>query len=77
MSTSFSRPGYRIARKSRKSAKIGKAHRINKDQAIEFFRTGIRSKGGINAKAKRVSSHWKKKTCTWQGHKMVQKVRFI
>jgi large subunit ribosomal protein L5 len=33
----LSRPGYRIARKSRKSAKIGKAHRINKDQAIEFF----------------------------------------
>ncbi|MGI0049819.1 MAG: 50S ribosomal protein L5 [Nitrososphaera sp.] len=33
----LSRPGYRIARKSRKSAKIGKTHRINKDQAIEFF----------------------------------------
>lgn len=32
------RPGYRIARKSRKSAKIGKTHRINKDDAIEFFR---------------------------------------
>jgi large subunit ribosomal protein L5 len=31
------RPGYRIARKSRKSAKIGKSHRINKDQAVEFF----------------------------------------
>ena len=34
----LSRPGYRIARKSRKSAKIGKAHRINKDDAIEFFK---------------------------------------
>lgn len=33
----LSRPGYRIARKSRKSAKIGKTHRINKDQAMEFF----------------------------------------
>jgi len=34
----LSRPGYRIARKSRKSAKIGKTHRINKDNAIEFFK---------------------------------------
>ncbi len=34
----LSRPGYRIARKSRKSAKIGKAHRINKDDAVAFFR---------------------------------------
>ena len=34
----LSRPGYRIARKSRKSAKIGKNHRINKDDAIEFFK---------------------------------------
>jgi large subunit ribosomal protein L5 len=33
----LSRPGYRIARKSRKSAKIGKTHRINKDQAMKFF----------------------------------------
>jgi large subunit ribosomal protein L5 len=33
----LSRPGYRIARKSRKNAKIGKTHRINKDQAMEFF----------------------------------------
>jgi large subunit ribosomal protein L5 len=34
----LNRPGYRIARKSRKSAKIGKTHRINKDDAIEFFK---------------------------------------
>jgi large subunit ribosomal protein L5 len=32
------RPGYRIARKSRKRAKIGKSHRINKQEAIEFFK---------------------------------------
>ncbi|SRR5581483_1058604 len=32
------RPGYRIARKSRKSARIGKNHRINKDEAMEFFK---------------------------------------
>ncbi len=32
------RPGYRIARKSRNSGKIGKKHRINRDEAIEFFR---------------------------------------
>ncbi len=31
------RPGYRIARKSRKSAKIGKHHRINKEEAVEFL----------------------------------------
>lgn len=34
----LSRAGYRIARKSRKSGKIGKEHRINKDEAIEFFK---------------------------------------
>ena len=32
------RPGYRIARKSRKSGKIGKNHRITKEEAIEFFK---------------------------------------
>src|ERR671927_1011182 len=34
----LSRPGYRIARKSRKSTKIGKTHRINKDEAVDFFK---------------------------------------
>lgn len=33
------RPGYRISRKSRKGAKIGKHHRISKDDAVEYFRT--------------------------------------
>jgi large subunit ribosomal protein L5 len=32
------RPGYRISRKSRKSAKIGKSHRITKEDAIAFFK---------------------------------------
>ena len=32
------RPGYRIARKSRMAAKIGKSHRINREEAIEFFK---------------------------------------
>lgn len=32
------RPGYRIARKSRKRAKIGKEHRINREEAIDFFK---------------------------------------
>ena len=32
------RPGYRIARKSRKRAKIGKSHRITKEDAIVFFK---------------------------------------
>lgn len=36
----LSRPGYRIARKSRQSSKIGKTHRINRDEAIEFFKQG-------------------------------------
>jgi large subunit ribosomal protein L5 len=34
----LSRPGYRIARKSRKSSKIGKTHRINSGEAIDFFK---------------------------------------
>jgi large subunit ribosomal protein L5 len=32
------RPGYRIARRSRKRAKIGKNHRITKEDAISFFK---------------------------------------
>ena len=38
VNVTISRPGYRIARKSRKSGKIGKEHRINRAEAIEFFR---------------------------------------
>ena len=34
----LTRPGYRVAKKSRNSGKIGKQHRINRDEAIEFFR---------------------------------------
>ena len=34
----LNRPGYRIARKSRRSAKIGKTHRINREEAIQFFK---------------------------------------
>ena len=33
------RPGYRISRKSRKNARIGKKHRISKEDAIEYFKT--------------------------------------
>jgi large subunit ribosomal protein L5 len=32
------RPGYRISRKSRRNGRIGKHHRISKDDAIEYFR---------------------------------------
>jgi large subunit ribosomal protein L5 len=32
------RPGYRIARKSRKRAKIGKSHRITKEDAVAYFK---------------------------------------
>jgi large subunit ribosomal protein L5 len=34
----LSRPGYRIARKSRKSAQIGRTHRISREEAIDFFK---------------------------------------
>jgi large subunit ribosomal protein L5 len=34
----LSRPGYRIAKKSRKTAQIGRTHRINKEEAIDFFK---------------------------------------
>jgi large subunit ribosomal protein L5 len=34
----LSRPGYRIAKKSRRSAQIGRTHRINKEEAINFFK---------------------------------------
>jgi large subunit ribosomal protein L5 len=34
----LTRPGYRVAKKSRNSAKIGKAHRINREEAIDFFK---------------------------------------
>jgi hypothetical protein len=36
VSLSLMRPGYRIAKK-RDSRKIGKAHRITRDEAIKFF----------------------------------------
>lgn len=34
----LNRPGYRIAKKSRKSAKIGKMHRINREEANEILK---------------------------------------
>lgn len=34
----LNRPGYRIATRSRKSSKIGKSHRINREEAVEFFK---------------------------------------
>ncbi len=34
----LNRPGYRIATKSRRNGKIGKTHRINKEEAIDFFK---------------------------------------
>ena len=32
------RPGYRVTRRSRTPAKVGKSHRISKDDAIAFFK---------------------------------------
>ena len=37
INVTLSRPGYRIARKRRKSARIGKHHRINREEAVDFF----------------------------------------
>ncbi len=34
----LSRPGYRIARKSRKRSTIGREHRITKDEAMNYFK---------------------------------------
>ena len=53
----LNRPGYRIAKKSRKRSKIGKNHRINRDEAIEFFKSTIWSEvsNKLVAKAKRLS----------------------
>jgi large subunit ribosomal protein L5 len=34
----LNRPGYRVARKSRRSARIGKTHRINREEAIQFLK---------------------------------------
>ena len=34
----LTRPGYRIAKKSRRSVKIGKTHSINREEAVEFFK---------------------------------------
>ena len=34
----LSRPGYRIAKKSRKNAQIGRTQRINMEESIDFFK---------------------------------------
>ena len=36
------RPGYRVARRSRIPAKIGKEHRISKDDAVAFFKNELK-----------------------------------
>jgi large subunit ribosomal protein L5 len=36
--TSLTRPGYRVSKK-RNPSKIGKKHKITKDEAINFFKT--------------------------------------
>ncbi|MGI0016577.1 MAG: 50S ribosomal protein L5, partial [Nitrososphaera sp.] len=36
VNVTLSRPGYRIARKSRKSGRIGRHHRINREEAVDF-----------------------------------------
>lgn len=38
VSAVLERPGYRVARRSRSGGKIGKHHRVGRDEAIEFFK---------------------------------------
>ncbi len=38
VSAVLERPGYRVARRSRASGKIGKFHRVSRDEAIAFFK---------------------------------------
>ncbi|MFQ5941652.1 MAG: 50S ribosomal protein L5, partial [Nitrososphaerales archaeon] len=39
---SLERPGYRVSRRSRAPAKIGKKHRITKEEAIEFLKDRLK-----------------------------------
>ena len=41
VSAVLERRGYRVARRSRSPAKIGKNHRVSRDEAMEFFRTNF------------------------------------
>ncbi|MEM3382846.1 MAG: 50S ribosomal protein L5 [Nitrososphaerales archaeon] len=38
VSVLLERPGYRVSRRKRAKSKIGKTHRVNRDEAIEFFK---------------------------------------
>ena len=38
VSVLLERPGYRVARKLRRSARVGKHHVVSRDEAIEFFK---------------------------------------
>ncbi len=38
VSIALERPGYRVTRRMHRSSKIGKKHRINKEEAIRFFK---------------------------------------
>jgi large subunit ribosomal protein L5 len=39
VSVVLQRPGYRVTRRARKTSKVGKAHLISKDEAMDFFKT--------------------------------------
>jgi large subunit ribosomal protein L5 len=38
VSAVMERPGYRVARRNRSAARIGKAHRVGKEEAVEYFK---------------------------------------
>ncbi|MEM3538784.1 MAG: 50S ribosomal protein L5 [Nitrososphaerales archaeon] len=38
VSVLLERPGYRVSRRKRAKSKIGKNHRVNRDEAIKFFK---------------------------------------
>lgn len=38
VSVLLERPGYRVARRARRTARVGKAHVVTRDEAIEFFK---------------------------------------
>lgn len=42
VSIALERPGYRVARRYRRRCKIGKKHRINKEDAIAFFKDALK-----------------------------------
>jgi large subunit ribosomal protein L5 len=41
VSVLLERPGYRVSRRKRAKSKIGRNHRVNRDDAIRFFKESL------------------------------------